>query len=258
MVQESAWFNRYRQFFPAHKHSLLILLLFLCVLSACSQREGLAPVAELKWANVGPNPQKHVVESGETLYAIAFRHDEDYRALAKLNDLRAPYTLQVGQVIQLQPTKNASHTKPTQTKRVASNTSSPPKPKQKNNKSMSSPWIWPVRGELIDKFNPSKGKKGINIAGRKNEEIRSAAGGIVAYAGNGLVGYGNLIIIKHDNQFLTAYGNNSRNFVREGQRVKKGQVIAKMGLVNRQYWGLHFEIRKAGKPINPLNYLQRA
>lgn len=258
MEQGTEWFNRFRQLFSAHKRHLLILILSLCFLAGCSQREGLAPVTELKWATIGPNPKKHIVEPGETLYAIAFRHDEDYRDLAKINNLKSPYTLRVGQVIRLQPIKGAPANRKTSKTQVASASSSPKKTIQKKDNSKSSPWIWPVKGKLIDKFNPSKGKKGINIAGRKNEKIRSAADGIVAYAGNGLVGYGNLIIIKHDNQYLTAYGNNSRNFVREGQHVKKGQVIAKMGLVNRQYWGLHFEIRKAGKPKNPLNYLQSA
>ena len=85
----------------------------------------------------------------------------------------------------------------------------------------------------------------------------AASSGVVAYAGSGQAGYGNLIIIKHDNQYLTAYGNNLRNLVREGQHIQTGQAIAEIGVVDRRYWGVHFEIRQAGKPVNPLNYLQK-
>ncbi|MDP1603334.1 MAG: peptidoglycan DD-metalloendopeptidase family protein [Legionella sp.] len=107
-------------------------------------------------------------------------------------------------------------------------------------------------------FFPEQGKKGIDIAGKKGDIVRAASGGMVAYSGNGLSGYGNLIIIKHDGQFLTAYGNNLRNRVREGQKVKAGQIIAEMGIVDRKFWGVHFEIRKAGQPVNPMSYLQRS
>ena len=118
-------------------------------------------------------------------------------------------------------------------------------------------WLWPVNGRVATQFIPQQGKKGIDIAGMKGEKIRASSGGVVAYAGSGLSGYGNLIIIKHNNQFLTAYGNNLRNMVHEGQQVKAGQVIAEMGVVDRRFWGVHFEIRRAGKPVNPLNYLQK-
>lgn len=85
----------------------------------------------------------------------------------------------------------------------------------------------------------------------------AAADGVVAYSGNGLSGYGNLIIIKHNGQFLTAYANNLKNKVEEGQKVKAGQIIAEMGIIDRQFWGVHFEIRKSGQPVNPMLYLQK-
>lgn len=114
-----------------------------------------------------------------------------------------------------------------------------------------------MNGRVATRFIPQQGKKGIDIAGRKGEKIRAASSGVVAYAGNGLSGYGNLIIVKHNNQFLTAYGNNLRNLVKEGQKVKAGQIIAEMGVIDRRFWGVHFEIRRAGRPVNPLNYLGR-
>jgi lipoprotein NlpD len=100
-------------------------------------------------------------------------------------------------------------------------------------------------------------RKGIDIAGRKGDKVYAAQSGIVAYAGSGLANYGNLIIIKHPNNYLTAYGNNARNLVKEGQYVNSGQVIAEMGIINHQYYGLHFEIRQQGKPLNPLLFLRR-
>jgi lipoprotein NlpD len=126
----------------------------------------------------------------------------------------------------------------------------------KNNRS-SSGWFWPVSGRVSTTFIPDQGKKGINIACKKGERVLASAGGVVAYAGSGLSGYGNLIIIKHNNEYLTAYGNNERNLVKEGQKVKPGQVIATAGVIDRKYWGVHFEIRKKGIPVNPLNYLQK-
>ena len=118
-------------------------------------------------------------------------------------------------------------------------------------------WSWPVNGHVVTTFIPDQGKKGINIACKKGEKIHAAAGGVVAYAGSGLAGYGNLIIIKHNNEYLTAYGNSARNLVSEGQKVRPGQVIAEVGVVEHKYLGVHFEIRKAGKPVNPLIYLQK-
>ncbi|AHE67520.1 peptidoglycan DD-metalloendopeptidase family protein [Legionella oakridgensis] len=239
------------------------LLLMLC---ACTQREDLAPVVELNWKAAG-NHQRHVVIRGETLYAVAFRYDQDYRELARLNNLHSPYTLRVGQVLRLEgrvTPKAVNHVVRPQVvtqhyyKPIAVRTGIKARERTiTGSQSSTAPWIWPAHGRVAERFIPNQGKKGINIAGKKGEKIYAAADGVVAYAGNGLSGYGNLIIIKHDHQFMTAYGNNTRNLVREGQRVKSGQVIAEMGVVDRRYWGLHFEIRKAGKPVNPLSYLQQ-
>lgn len=237
---------------------LIFLLILLVFITACTEREGLAPVVESNWREYDSKKSKHVVAGGETLYAIAFRYDKDYRTLAQINHLQPPYTVRVGQVISLKSGVKA----PVQRRQQRfhhETRPAPPPPKRSELviRGFDGGWIWPAKGKLVSTYAPGQGKKGINIAGHKGEKIHAASGGIVAYSGNGLSGYGNLIIIKHNNQYLTAYGNNARNFVQEGQQVKKGQVIAQMGMVDRKYWGLHFEIRKAGQPVNPLNYLKK-
>ena len=231
----------------------LLLILFL---SSCGTRTGLAPVVESHWREVNSHAQTHKVRKGETLYAIAFRYDQDYRRLAVTNSLRKPYQLYVGQTLNL---RSSSPRKWVSTKPIVAASRYPKKiyPKSNAYHSASSYWHWPSTGRVVTMFAPEIGKKGIDIAGKKGNKIQSAAAGVVAYAGSGLTGYGNLIIIKHDKQFLTAYGNNAKNLVREGQKISKGQVIAEMGVVNRNFWGVHFEIRKAGTPVNPLQYLPR-
>lgn len=224
------------------------LNLFVCMvllfLTAC-QRDGLAPVVELNWHGSNIHAKQHIVKSGDTLYAIAFRYDTDYRQLALINGLRSPYALRIGQVIYLQARQAAQRAQPIRPrlKRMMTPTRS------------SSDWFWPAQGRIVTYFAPLQGKKGIDIEGRSGGKIYAARNGLVAYAGSGLAGYGNLIIIKHSNQLLTAYANSARNLVKEGQSVKLGQVIAYMGVVDRRFWGLHFEIRQAGQPVNPLNYL---
>jgi len=239
------------------------VFILLLLLSACGQRDGLAPVVESRWQVVHSKPLRHVVVRGETLYAIAFRYNEDYRRLAIVNQLPSPYTLRVGQVLRVQPQRILATQPPPRARPTPTLAQPPYHPAAhalvtRSNPAANNGWVWPVYGRVVSTFMPNLGKKGIDIAGKKGEEIHAAAGGVVAYAGSGLSGYGNLIIIKHDNQFLTAYGNNARNLVREGQRIKAGQVIAKMGVVDRRFWGVHFEIRKSGLPVNPLNYLQKS
>lgn len=242
----------------------LFWLLNIFILCACSQRTNLAPVVELHWKETEVNAIQHRVLRGETLYAIAFRYDQDYRQLALINHLSSPYTVKVGQMLRLQSTPVAALPVQTEPMRVQTShtvyyrTSIPHASPRSAPKPTNNAWIWPAQGKVVATYSPQQGKKGIDIAGRKGEKIHATRGGIVAYSGNGLGGYGNLIIIKHDNQYLTAYGNNSRNLVREGQRIRAGQEIAEMGLVDRRYWGLHFEIRKTGIPVNPLNYLGRS
>ncbi|WP_173402502.1 peptidoglycan DD-metalloendopeptidase family protein [Legionella norrlandica] len=238
-----------------------ICLFLMLNLAGCGTRSDLAPVTELKWQPFSKYQKFHTVRHGETLYAIAFRYDTDYRRLALINHLRPPYSLRVGQVLTLKGIMPRSH----QSNSVyyRNNVQRPYKPQQNviyspaYNVRSSSGWLWPVTGRVVTTFVPSQGKKGINIACKKGEKVRASTSGVVAYAGSGLPGYGNLIIIKHNNEYLTAYANNAKNLVQEGQRVNSGQVIAEAGLIDRVYWGVHFEIRKAGMPVNPLNYLPK-
>jgi lipoprotein NlpD len=237
---------------------LSVSLISLLVVS-CAKDGHRAPVVEVKWTPPSKYQKQHRVTRGETLYAVAFRYDEDYRSLAALNRLRAPYTLHVGQVLQLHSIKKPMRSwKPAYKRPNIANHSRvhASKPVYVSHRRQSSDWYWPTEGRVSARFNPSQGKKGINIAGKRGDLIHASSSGVVAYSGSGLSGYGNLIIIKHNNEFLTAYGNNSKNLIKEGQSVRKGQVIAEMGMIDRQYWGVHFEIRKAGNPVNPMLYLK--
>ncbi len=117
-------------------------------------------------------------------------------------------------------------------------------------------WRWPTKGRLFRTFNASDpARKGVDIVGSEGQSVYAAAGGQVVYSGNGLVGYGNLIIIKHNNTYLSAYGHNREILVGEGDKVAPGQLIAKMGRVDNDRAMLHFEIRRQGKPIDPLRLL---
>ena len=117
-------------------------------------------------------------------------------------------------------------------------------------------WSWPAEGRLIRRYDPDRAaKKGIDIGGAGGDAVRAAAAGKVVYAGSGLSGYGRLIIIKHNNDFLSAYAHNRKLIAREGQWVNKGEVIAQMGSSGTDRTQLHFEIRKHGRPVDPLRYL---
>jgi lipoprotein NlpD len=116
-------------------------------------------------------------------------------------------------------------------------------------------WRWPAQGSLIKRFQSSDATPGVEIAGNTGDSVRAAADGVVVYSGNGLVGYGELVIIKHNDSFLSAYGHNSKRLVKEGQRVSAGQEIAEMGSSGATRSELEFQIRKDGNPVDPLGYL---
>jgi lipoprotein NlpD len=248
-------------------HCKTIFCLFVFVLLAgCGVNEGMAPVIEPNWRPFFQSPKMHIVKKSETLYSISFRYGLDFQQVAVLNHLRPPYTVRIGQRLNLQGIAR----KPTMRRgspisRAVRNKYTRPKPKASSapifspryTGRSSSGWLWPVNGRVVTSFIPDQGKKGINIACTNGEKVRASTAGVVAYAGNGLTGYGNLIIVKHNNEYLTAYGNNAKNLVSEGQRVTAGQIIAIAGIVDHKYTGVHFEIRKRGVPVNPLNYLQK-
>lgn len=201
----------------------------------------------------------YVVRPGDTLYSIAFRFGMDYKELASLNNIHQPYTIYVDQRIKL--SKRASAKKPVPTTIAKPTTAKPttlvtpriltPKVKDSNIN-----WRWPYDGKVVNNFN-GKINKGIDIKGKLGGPVKSTADGVVVYAGGGLRGYGKLVIVKHNDRFLSAYGHNEAILVKEGQRVKAGQVVARLGGTNSDKELLHFEIRRNGKPQDPLQYLPR-
>ena len=235
-----------------------IWLCFLTVflLSACVNYTGRAPVRDVNTHRVG-HDLYYTVQSGETLYAVAWRYEMDYQKLAKLNRLNPPYSIHPGQQIRLSglpskiaPKKKAAGIKVKQIKKVSR--AKTYKRVYESNQLVRR-WLWPAKGKVISRF--SYLNKGINILGKYNEPVVATANGLVVYAGNGIRGYGNLLIIKHNKSYLSAYAYNSQLLVKTGNKVHAGQQIAKMGMNNAGQVILHFEIRKKGKPINPMGKL---
>jgi len=221
---------------------------------------------------------EHRVKKGETLYSIAFRYGVDYRSLAKVNGIKSPYQILVGQEITVipqtnspsratlkksEPLKSASIKAPDRvvpSKRGTISLKSNQTPKKSSNFSSNRKvyWNWPVKGEIVTTFSPKDHRKGIDIRGKVGTRIVAADDGDVVYSGNSLLGYGNLIIIRHNSSYLSAYGHNRTLLVKEGAKVKKGEKIAEMGSTRKKGAILHFEIRRNGKPVNPLRYLPQS
>lgn len=193
----------------------------------------------------------HVVQPGESLYTIAWRYRLDYQDLARWNDLENPDLIYVGQRLSL---RAAGATRPAQ---VSSGAPQPrPLPPAPN---LAPPtWQWPAQGELVRAFGADSGLgNGIGIGGSVGQAIRAAAAGRVVYSGSGLIGYGQLLIIKHNDTYLSAYGHNNRLIVGQGDLVERGQTIAEMGIGPERRPQLHFEIRRNGSPVDPLEHLPR-
>ena len=218
-----------------------------------------------------------IVRAGDSLYTISWEAGLDYRDVALWNGLQPPYGLTVGQKIDLSPgrvnTQNTILTpaassstsilvvgdEPVETSETLSD---PGMQESKKEGPVATPdgkaWIWPANGEVLSQFSPDDGRNGIDIAGADGSPIRAAAKGKVVYAGTGLRGYGLLIIIKHDETFLTAYAHNRAVKINEGDAVESGQIIAEMGQSGTDSVRLHFEIRRDGQPVDPLEYLPDA
>jgi len=209
-----------------------------------------------------PAAKRVKAEKGDTLYGLSKRYGVSVDRLAQLNQLKKPYVIKPGQTIFLKPLNTTAKRKTAKTgSGKHSHVSSKPTPVASSQaQSISWPktvrWQRPTKGKIIKKFNRRKNDaKGIDIAGKEGRNIVAAAAGKVVYSGNGLISYGNLIIIKHNKTFLSAYAYNRRLLVKEGDVVKAGQKIAEMGHKEKQRPMLHFEIRKNGKPVDPLKYL---
>jgi lipoprotein NlpD len=209
---------------------------------------------------------KYTVSPGDTLYSISWRHGYDHREVAAWNRIRPPYNIYPGQQLLLiaphqmnarsaQPTVATTAAPATRQKGTTSATRVEKPPARYQQKSIS--WLWPGEGVIVGGFDPGNGKKGLDIRGQLGQSVVAAAAGNVVYSGGGLIGYGNLLIIKHNDTYLSAYGHNRRLLVKEGAEVKQGEKIAEMGDSGKDGVILHFEIRRDGKPVNPLTYLPK-
>ena len=195
-------------------------------------------------------PEQHIVRSGETLYSIAWRYGKDPAAVARWNRLGNGSLIHPGQVIRLSPPAGG----PSPASKTKAQRSTKPLPKIPAQRPP--PWIWPTNGKINVGFGGKPGTgTGVLINGKAGQPIKAAASGRVVYAGGGLIGYGQLIILKHNDTYLSAYGYNASLLVKEGDTIRKGQRIATMGEGPERKARLHFEIRRNGKPVNPRQYL---
>ncbi len=268
-----------------------ILFLASCLLLAsCSHDPSRVPITDLRTSGRATfSSGQHIVKRGETLYSIAWMYNRDFKELAASNGIVAPYTIYPGQKISLtvrRPVAVRPYIPPT-VKKPQPVVSKPPKTpakavskpqkvvsERKNNTSVkkqpaptptkkpavtsSSGWQWPVNGRVISGYSLKVPvNKGIDISGKLGEPVAAAASGEVVYAGSDLSGYGRLIILKHNGSYLSAYAHNRELFVNEGDSVKAGQKIAEIGSTGTTEPKLHFEIRRDGKPVDPMGYLPR-
>ena len=262
--------------------STLVVLALL--LAGCAGDKRLAPVFRVD-PIADTRPEAHNVRKGDTLYAIAWEHDLDYRTLATWNRLEPPFVIYPGQALRLRgPTLESSGDS---SRAEVTSTALPDSPKvvpreieeaevggdstsslesgsgvradQSDRADGDTPtriWHWPTKGKVIGSFGKS-GNKGIHLSGTYEQPVVAAADGRVVYSGTGLVGYGRLVVLKHDKHFFSAYAHNARILVKEGEIVRGGQRLALMGSSGSDRVKLHFEIRRDGKPVDPLSYLPR-
>lgn len=239
-----------RRTIPRRAPGALVLIGLLGLLAACSS------------TLVDYSTPVHVVQPGETLYAIAWRHGLDYHDLARWNRLSNPDLLFVGQRLSLRPSaaQSVAGASPGSPAPRSSSASTPPRAQPLPAPPRVPPprWSWPTRGPLLHAFGSSDGlSNGIGIGGQVGQDVRAAAAGRVVYAGSGLQAYGQLVIINHNDSFLSAYGFNERLVVAQGEDVQSGQLIARMGVGPERRPQLHFEIRQNGAPVDPLRHLPR-
>ena len=282
-------------YFSGRKTWMAATLVAAAVLAGCSSTSvNRAPVedrgtagaprvdpATLPGAENAGKPGFYTVRQGDTIMRIATEVNQPWREIGRWNGLENPNLIEVGQVLRVvPPTGTAVATAPAADTRSSASSSaspsatpakppvpvatqttpgtvpaSPPAPAAPSSAGADDiDFIWPASGALIAGFDEAK-NKGLGIAGKAGDPVVAAADGKVVYAGAGLRGYGNLIILKHNNTFLTAYAHNQTLLVKEDQNVKKGQKIADMGSTDADRVKLHFEIRRSGKPVDPARYL---
>ena len=240
------------------KTLVFLIVLFSTLIQGCTPYN--APIIDLEQ----PPSQlikTHLVEEGETLYSIAWRYDFNVRELARINRLSEPYQVRKGQVISLDKNiKSASMPVIEKVKKAVSKVTDKSRSTAKTttiNQSLTKlgqnklRWQRPIKGKIIEAYNPRDLRKGVEIQAVSGASVKSAARGVVVYAGDGLRVYGKLVIIKHTDYLLSAYGHNQKLLVKEGQVVDGSKIISKLGSSGR----LYFEIHKDGKPINPMTYI---
>jgi murein DD-endopeptidase MepM/ murein hydrolase activator NlpD len=239
------------------------------------QANGLAPPYTL---HVGqrlalPRPQVHMVRRGDTLSGIARAYGVDMGRLAAVNGLRPPYLIRVGERLALPATGGGGGTASgtqvaTRSTATAPSSSVAPKPAVRAEAPPAPPpragksFAWPVEGKLLSGFGPSSAGErndGINIAVAHGTPVKAAENGVVVYSGNELKGFGNLLLVKHDGGWVTAYAHNDTLLAKRGQKVRRGEVIAKAGQTGNVHAPqVHFEVRQGSKAVDPLAYLERA
>jgi len=243
------------------------------LLSGCGSA-GPAPVDSRDAS--GPAPAGYYrIRSGDTLSSVAFRRKLDFDTLAKWNHLDPPYRIYSGKLLRIEPlgggdgsgsagptVKSTGKKKSkTETQKVAKAPSRAARSQagSKGKADSGMRWRWPIEGKLVQTFRGGdRTRQGIRISGRAGQKVKAVEGGTVVYSGSGLKGYGNLIIVKHNDNYLSAYGFNRRLLASEGQRVKRGQSVAEVGQASSGEYLLHFEIRKNGTAQDPMRYLPRS
>lgn len=263
------------------------LIAALLVLTACGQ----PPVVPMEDQSIVPTKKTvHIAGSGDTLYSIAFLSGLDYKNLAAWNNISEPYIIRRGQKISLvkpetlagngrsAPVRDTSNgttvalrkesaMEPSGTAQQPANTATvktePATARLNDNRQnpavikFDNSWAWPISASNIVNYKRSAQNSGLDIISHFGVDVKASASGKVVYAGNGLKGYGNLVIIKHDDAYLSAYAHNRSIYVKEGDYIAQGQKIAEVGSSDANQAKLHFEIRKSGTPISPLGLLPK-
>jgi len=229
-------------------------------------------------ASVGSKPKSTTISTtikvskGDTLYSISRERGVSVDQLAKLNGLKPPYKIELGQQLRVTATATPSAASPGSASKPSVAQAQPAKtaskktstitvaPSSSQNSAVSfgpvARWIWPATGKVVRSYSDNL-HKGIDIAGQRGADVKASAKGVVVYSGTGVKGYGALIIVKHNEDYLSAYGHNDAILVSEGATVTEGQTIARMGSSGTDTVKLHFEIRRRGKPIDPLKVFPR-
>jgi lipoprotein NlpD len=232
-----------------------VLFSVVLVLAGCTSGS-LAPVSNL--SSAAPSAATYVVKPGDTLNKISRATGVSESTLTRINKITNPNLLNVGQTLRLSdsqtppPVARTNSTAQQSSQSTQTNASAEPSSARASDAGLIN-WGWPAKGKIIQRFTPTT--KGIDIAGNAGDPIEVAADGKVIFAGDGPRGLGNLVIVEHSDGFITAYAHNKSLLVKEGQAIKRGTKIAEMGQSDTTSVRLHFEVRRRGTPVDPMQYL---